>query len=322
MSAIAGAHPIAVRDDSEPGAEDASLVIVCACGRSFVGFGGDRVVMADWQHRQHVHEASEAHSANNDSGRNHDTRTAPPVPVSTLWDSEIRSDLIRHIREVGALGLENARSVLAEAGVEDVQFNRVVKSLVASKDYYKRHGWLIPRGEKEPASPPPAPVRRELHPNDARTVEMHNAGATHAEIAAALSTVIDSVAYRVQRLRASGHITDPDTPPAPKPRPTGRYKAKPGRKPNPENSRIYRALRDGRNRQEIADEFGVTVATVHKIAFENGLATRRKNADIDPALIFRLADEGLGQTAIADKTGYSHATVTRYLRKWRAQRAA
>lgn len=315
-------HTVITRDDSEPGAEDASLVIVCACGRSFVGFGGDRVAMCDWQHRHHIHEASEAHSSNNPSGNNHDTAAAPPVPAPTLWDSEIRADLIRHINETGALGVEQARSVLAEAGVEDVQFNRVIKSLLATKDYYRAHGWLIAKGEVEPASPPPAPTRRELHPNDDRLIEMVNAGAAYAEIAAELSIPAGTVHGRVQRLRSTGHLPSPGAAPStPTQRPTGRYRDKPGRKPIPETSAIYRALRDGRNRQEIADEFDVPVMQVHKIAYRFGLSkTIRTNIDVE--LIRRLASEGLDYREIMARTGYSQSTVSRNLRKWREEKAA
>lgn len=52
-------HRIVERDDSEPTHPDATVVFVCACGHSVIGFGPDRAVVAEYLHQAHVYEAWE-----------------------------------------------------------------------------------------------------------------------------------------------------------------------------------------------------------------------------------------------------------------------
>lgn len=294
---FADRHKVVTRDDSDPGAEDATLVLACACSRSFVAFGHDRVALADWQHRQHVYEASLAHSANTDDGNNRNTPlTPPPVPLSTPSAAEIAADLRRHIREFGALPIEQARAVWAEALVSDVKFNRALE-LCTGNGYRARGGWLVLAGTPTPDHAPTTPDRPAMHPRDRRHRELHAAGATLADIAAELTLTLDSARYE------------------------GRFpgrsdKAKRGSAPHPARDAIRAALRAGTPRADIAAEHGVSVTYVHRQAAALGIAGTRPTVDHDR--VRELIAKGHTSAEIHAITGVSQRTVYRAIAAARA----
>lgn len=308
---FADRHKIVARDDTEPQADDASHVLVCACGRSFIAFGHDRMAFADWQHRQHLYEASQANSANNESGRNYITRpSAPPMPLDTPSAAHIASSLRRHIRDVGPLPIEQARAVWAEALVSDVKFNRALE-LCTGNGYRAGGGWLVLAGTPTPDHAPTTPDRPAMHPRDRRHRELHAAGATLADIAAELTITLAAAAYEGGRLGLSHTPTN-----TPKTAPSRRYQAKRGRAPHPARSAVRAALRAGTPRADIAAEYGVRIAFVHQQAAALGLTKSRASVDHDH--LRALIAKGHTSAEIQAIAGVSQRTAARAIAAARA----